>query len=139
MSLDLIAMIAMSVVITVLLIDNITTRVKKRRLANQLIQLALDKVALLNEIGKLTEQQQSSTIEQTDGFLKFVSDSRDWAFGYIEEVQGALTSFDKKMSMLLKYAKTYGSVVESHLSPTIDQIDEAYAELLKILPKENNN
>lgn len=139
MNLDLIAMIAMSVVIALLLIDNISTRIKRRKLANQLMQLALDKVSLLNEIGKLTEQQQSTSIEQTDGFLKFISDSRDWAFGYIEEVQEALAIFDKKMSMLLKYAKTYGAVVESHLTPTVEQIDEAYNELLKVLPKENNN
>lgn len=139
MSPDLIAMIAMSVVITILVVDNISIRIRRRRLATQMMQLALDKVSLLNEIGKLTEQQQSTSIEQTDGFLKFISDSRDWAFGYIEEVQAALAAFDKKMSLLLKYAKTYGAVVESHLTPTVEQIDEAYNELLKVLPKESNN
>jgi hypothetical protein len=135
----LIALIVMSAVITLLIIDNIVIRVKRRRVASQLLQQTLDKVALLNEIGKLTEQNQAKEIEQTDGFLKFVSDSRDWAFGYIEEVQAALGAFDKKMSVLLGYAKTYGSVVDSHLAPTVKQIDEAYQELLKILPKENNN
>jgi hypothetical protein len=135
----LIALIVMSVVITALVIDNIVIRVKRRRVVSTLLQQTLDKVALLNEIGKLKEQSQAKEIEQTDGFLKFVSDSRDWAFGYIEEVQAALAEFDKKVSVLLKYAKTYGSVVDSHLAPTVNQIDEAYTELLKVLPKENNN
>jgi hypothetical protein len=139
MSEYLIALIVMSVVITALVIDNIVVRVKRRRLVSQVVQLALDKVALLNEIGKLTEQNQSKEIEQTDGFLKFVSESRDWAFSYIEEVQDALKAFDKKMAPLLEYSTTFGSVVPSHLDSTIEMIDAAYKDLLKVLPKETDN
>jgi hypothetical protein len=135
----LIALIVMSAVITTLVIDNIVIRIKRRRVASQVLQLALDKVALLNEIGKLTEQTQSKEIEQTDGFLKFVSESRDWAFSYIEEVQDALKAFDKKMGPLLEYSTTYGSVVPSHLDSTIEMIDAAYKDLLKVLPKETDN
>lgn len=134
----LIALIAMSVLVTALTIDNIVIRIKKRRVVSDLLQQTLDKVALLNEIGKLNQQSQSKEIEQTDGFLKFVSESRDWAFSYIEEVQEALKVFDSKVSKLLQYANTYGSTVPSHLDSTVEMIEIAYKELLEVLPKEND-
>ena len=35
---------------------------------------------------------ESSKLGETDGFIKFISDSRDWAFSYVEEVQASITS-----------------------------------------------
>jgi hypothetical protein len=41
---------------------------------------------LQNELNK----RENVSIEQTDGFVKFISDSREWAFDYIESVQQSI-------------------------------------------------
>lgn len=50
---------------------------------------------LTNEI----EKKDKEALTQTDGFVKFLSESRDWAFQYIEDVQVAIKSLqDAKAS-----------------------------------------
>jgi hypothetical protein len=48
------------------------------------------------------------SIEQTDGFVKFLSESRDWAFNYIEDVQSSIKS--------LKDAKDNGKNTRAELN-----------------------
>ena len=61
-----------------------------------MIQFALDKAMLLEHIEK--NSGKANSIEQSEGFLKFVSDSRDWAFKYIEDVQGAIVEFNSAVA-----------------------------------------
>ena len=64
----------------------------------QVRQLTLDKAILITEFAKVLEKQNNQSIEETEGFLKFVSDSRDWAFTYIEDVQQAIQAYDVALS-----------------------------------------
>jgi hypothetical protein len=41
---------------------------------------------------KLASMTAESSIENSNGFLKFVTESRDWAFSYIEDVQQSISS-----------------------------------------------
>jgi hypothetical protein len=126
---------AISITVIIALSFSVIKR-KKRELSllTTLLQLEIEKQALKNEVAKLTEAQ---SIDQSDGFLKFLSQSRDWAFNYIEEVQAALKKFDSVVSPNLEYAKTYGKVTgESPNSAILDKIDEAYSELTKVLPQD---
>ena len=93
-------------------------------------------MALLQHIEKLTAEANSKDIEQTDGFLKFVSDSRDWAFQYIETVQESLEAFDKKVTPILEYYSTYGTAVDGLHNDITKEILEAYTELKKVLPQD---
>lgn len=136
MIVDLIAYGVFAIVTTLLLVSNFKQRAKRERLAADLIQQTLDKMALLQHIEKLTAESQSKDIEQTDGFLKFVSDSRDWAFEYIETVQNALEEFDKRISPTLEYYSTYGTVVEGLHQDLTKEISEAYNDLKKLLPQD---
>lgn len=135
---DLIIHIASTVAITALIFECLRLRKKRRQTFDMLIQANIDKTIILEKLAQEMDARVSESVEQTDGFLKFVSESRDWAFKYIEEVQQALEEFDKKVSPVLEYATTYGTVVESHLSPSINTIADAYKELHKILPKEDS-
>ena len=80
----------------------------------------LDKAVLVTEFAKVLEKQNSQSIEETDGFLKFVSDSRDWAFTYIEDIQQALLSYDVALS-------TDDAAV----------INVAYKKLISFLPEDS--
>jgi len=73
-----------------------------------------------------------------ESFLKFVSDSRDWAFEYIEEVQLALNNFKAKAGPQIEYFDKYGEILSNQRADyqLLTAISEAYKELLKVLPKE---
>lgn len=91
-----------------------------KKISAQLVQAELDKVMLISRIEKLAEELQALETQQSDGFLKFISQSRDWAFDYIENVQSA--------------------IVELNVSMTASdeaKITEAYQKLLKFLPENN--
>jgi hypothetical protein len=62
------------------------------------------------------------SIQETDGFVKFLSESRESAFIYIEEVQQSI--------------KELATAMDSASSTNIEM---AYKSLLKHLPKEENN
>ena len=47
-----------------------------------------------------------------ENFIKFLSDSRDWAYEYIENVQGGLTDFIKEIDPIISRFDEYGIVVE---------------------------
>lgn len=71
-------------------------------------------------------------IEDSEGFLRFVSQSRDWAFEYIEDVQGKLNDFVEKVGPVMEYYDKYGRINEN---PSMNTIFDAYTELIKTLPE----
>jgi hypothetical protein len=90
---ELIAFLIFIVIFVFTLAANLRVTYKNKKLRDQVLQLALDKAMLLDSIEKLSGKQ--NPIEKTEGFLKFISDSRDWAFKYIEDVQLAIEDFNK--------------------------------------------
>jgi hypothetical protein len=73
-----------------------------------------------------------------ESFLKFVSDSRDWAFEYIEEVQLALNNFKAKAGPQIEYFDKYGEILSNQRADyqLLKAISDAYKELIKVLPAE---
>ena len=90
---NLIAYILCAVLIAYLVIDGIKLRFRHRKVVADAMQLAVDKIALIQKVQELASKEDATSVEQTEGFLKFVSDSRDWAFEYIEEVQTAISDY----------------------------------------------
>jgi hypothetical protein len=86
-------------------------------------QSDIDILLLSRQLEHELNQKEAASIEQTDGFLKFVSESRDWAFKYIEDVQKAIAEF---------------SVYEKDLvvGKNSSKVVEAYSNLKKFLPDE---
>ena len=72
-----------------------------------------------------------------ESYIKFLSDSRDWAYEYIEEVQAKLTDFANKVEPQLNYYNTYGMLVQGPHIIFVKEINEAYEDLKTILPQEN--
>jgi biopolymer transport protein ExbB/TolQ len=78
----------------------------------------------------------------TQNFIKFLSDSRDWAYQYIEDVQGGLKKFMEEVSPQLDYYNNYGVVVEGMIPPhdfALKKISKEVEELKRFLPKESND
>jgi heme/copper-type cytochrome/quinol oxidase subunit 2 len=66
------------------------TTFANRKLRKQIENNDIEKLSLLYKIDNLMNAEDSQKIESTQGFIKFVSESRDWAFDYIEKVQAAI-------------------------------------------------
>lgn len=100
---------------------------------------ALEKLLIINELlNKLPAQSDvSDTDVHKESFIKFLSDSRDWAFGYIDEVQDKLKTFIDAVEPDIEHFDEYGVVASSspHYEP-LQRISAAYKELKTLLPEE---
>jgi hypothetical protein len=81
-----------------------------------------EKEVLVNKLYQVMQEQSVQDVEKTDGFLRFVSESRDWAFEYIEDVQASILYYQKALSQ-----------------EDADAISEALEKLMSFLPEENNS
>ena len=78
----------------------------------------------------------------TQNFIKFLSDSRDWAYQYIEDVQGGIKKFMDEVGPQIDYYNNYGVVVEGMIPShdfALKKISKEIEELKKFLPEESND
>jgi hypothetical protein len=106
-----------------------------------LYQKRSNKLIIANTLKFLMTQEVNSEQNKTDkekaneDFLKFVSDSRDWAYTYIEDVQASLNKFITDIDPEIIYFDEYGVVGSAYPHYySMKKISEAYKELKKILP-----
>jgi hypothetical protein len=93
-----------------------------KRLLAKLIEMTINNVSLNESINKINANQENPNIADPDGFIKFLSQSREWAFNYIEEVQEAILKLSEAMQ-----------------SANEDKIHIAYLHLMTYLPNEKAN
>ena len=77
-----------------------------------------------------------------ESFIKFLSDSRDWAFQYIEEVQTGLRNFIEEVEPEISYYDKYGIVVEGMIPAhdvALKKISKELNTLKKLLPEDVND
>lgn len=105
---------------------------------NNKIKLQVIDLIQRNEILKTAlDSRESSHVEKTEGFLNFVTQSGDWAFQYIEDVQQGLNKFIKDIEPEIKYFKEYGDLISMEPNYySLKKITEAYDELKKLLPED---
>jgi hypothetical protein len=98
---------------------------------------------LLQEYADLTKstktKEDSDESIHKENFIKFLSDSRDWAFLYIETVQKGLTKFVSDVDADVSYFDEYGDALSMSRPdyPSMKNISKAYKELKTLLPEEN--
>jgi hypothetical protein len=94
--------------------------INNKSIRNQLAAEVIEKAALTARIDQLEGARDSDKIENTEGFLRFVSESREWAFEYIEDVQQALLAYDIALS-----------------TDDAKIINDAYKKLISFLPDDD--
>lgn len=112
---------------------------KLRKSNISLVENFIEKEALLGEIVKIKKSlNHSDEGIHRENFIKFLSDSRDWAFNYIEEVQLGLNNFIIDVEPEIKYLSENKNNNEIHpYYFSIKKISESYNELKTLLPKED--
>lgn len=75
-----------------------------------------------------------------ENFIKFLSDSREWAFSYIEDVQVGLKSFIKEVEPAINHFSKFGIITEGmpHYKD-MKKISEEFYKLKKLLPEETDD
>jgi hypothetical protein len=132
---ELILIIALSTLAVVLFAMLIRQTLISRAIAERLIQAFVD----LDEVAeKIEAKHLDKDIEHTEGFVRFLSESRDWAFEYIETVQNGLNKFVEDAGPRLEYFDKYGRVIDSPHYPILEDILVAYRELQQLLPEQDN-
>lgn len=109
-------------------------------------QKRINTLVLANTLKTVLLQQITQNESKTDrekaneDFLKFVSDSRDLAYEYIESVQAGLQKFIDEVEPQLDYYDKYGLAIEGMVSPhdfALKKISSEFKELKKLLPEED--
>jgi hypothetical protein len=72
-----------------------------------------------------------------ENFIKFLSDSRDWAYEYIQDIQEGVTHFVNEVEPEIAYFDEYGEVGSAYPHyHSMKKISSEYKELKKLLPIE---
>ena len=100
-----------------------------------ILLVSLIKISSKNK--KLAARVASLDESANESYVKFISDSRDWAYEYIETVQDKLITFASKVEPQLNYFNTYGTAVSGPHTILVKEITEAYEDLKTVLPQDN--
>ena len=107
------------------------------------LYLKKNRAILANTLKLLIMQESLNSESKTDkeqadeAFLKFVSDSRDWAYQYIDDAQESINKFITDIEPEIAYFDEYG--IASSAYPhyhSMKKISGAYKELKKLLPED---
>jgi hypothetical protein len=140
MILDIIALIISSSISVFLLVLLFVQRKSRLDVLEKYVESEIQKAIIIEKLEEVLKENELKSIENSDGFLKFVSDSREWAFKYIEDIQVAFAKFDDKISPDLDYADTYGILsMDMPSKDALARISKAYKELKKMLPEDMVN
>jgi hypothetical protein len=116
---------------------NVGLRKKWREISVQMLQTMFDNELLTKHLDELTLEIEQREVSNTDGFVKFLSESRDYAFTYIEDVQKNLVDFKNAVEPIFDYFFTYGQALgESPHGKIVKDIHREYLKLKTIIPDE---
>jgi hypothetical protein len=111
-----------SVLIAFLIYKVYNLKKANQGLAMSFLQANVDKELVSRKLQQTIDSINNANLEDKDGFIKFLSESREWAFSYIENVQASIDELAK--------AKESGDE---------EKLSLAYEKLLAHMPTEDPN
>lgn len=85
------------------------------------------------------QQENNKTDKEraNEDFLKFVSDSRNEAYSYIEDMQASINKFINDVEPEISYFDEYGVIGSAYPHyDSMKKISKSYKELKKIMPED---
>jgi hypothetical protein len=120
-----------------LVFKNIQLRIKLSSTTVELLKAHVDKTIISEKLSELSDKKNKLADPSSEAFLKFVSDSRDWAYQYIDDVQKSLDKFITDVEPSILYFDTYGDLMGAEPNyNSMKKISGAYKELKKLLPED---
>jgi len=135
MILDSIAFIALCALCLLFIFVALSQRKARLILLEKYVASEIEKSIFSKRLADILSEIETKKVEESEGFIRFVSESRDWAFKYIEDVQEALKAFDNAAGPELEYLYDH-SRVNSDISSkaAIDKVYKEYKKLKEMLP-----
>jgi hypothetical protein len=94
---------------------------------------------VFQDIDIVTETEDVSDIHK-ENFIKFLSDSRDWAFDYIDKSQKQIKDFIDIADKEFSFFNSYKTLSEGQLyHETMEVISKEYKKLKQLLPEESDD
>ena len=119
----------------ILIFKHIQLKIKLSSTTVELIKANIDKVIIAEKLSETKNKNKADP--SSEAFLKFVSDSRDWAYTYIEDVQASLNKFIVDVEPEILYFDTYGDLMGAEPNyNSMKKISIAYKKLKDLLPKD---
>lgn len=112
-------------------------RLQNRKLAAQLRQAEIDREHFKVKLTEQVSMRENKKLEHTDGFIKFISNSRDVAFKYIEDVQAAISEYNDSVGAMVQYYKETGKLPAKKPSDIMKKFAEAHDKLMQSMPEDN--
>jgi len=131
---NLIIFIVFILLLALFVFDSVRLRIVNRNLFSKLVQAEIDKNTLADKLNKTILEHSA---EKSDGFLRFVSDSREQAFKYIEEVQDAIKVFDEEIGTTVEHYKKTGKSPTRKQTELLKKISLAYDIIMTLMPKDS--
>jgi hypothetical protein len=135
---NLIIFSVFAAILSLLTVVTIRQYVQKKRLAANLIQSFIDNKIVADKLAKVFNEKEALKLEQSEGFVKFLSESRESAFEYIETTQAVIKEYNNTIEQILEWNNTYGTTLgDTPHSEAIKQIELAHGKLRDLLPRNN--
>jgi hypothetical protein len=133
-----ISVVILGILLVLMTTASVLLSIKILILKKRIIALAISLVKVEDIFNSKKEDESDSDIHK-ENFIKFLSDSRDWAYEYIEDVQRSLTLFISEIEPEIAYFDEYGLVGDAYPHyHSMKKISSAYKELKKMLPEEHD-
>ena len=104
------------------------------KLMEEILQAYIDRNIVAEQLSLALLEKDKKTLEQSDEFLTFISQSRDWAFEYIEVTQKKVYDFIKNVGPTIEYLEEYAPPLI--LEDQRLRIVEGYKDIKSILPED---
>ena len=115
--------------------------IKVVKLKKSLSKLFIEKTLLqeyIDSTKSIIDQKNLEDSVHKENFIKFLSDSRDWAYNYIEDVQKGLSKFVSNVDADISYFDEYGVIGSAYPHyDSMKKISTAYKELKTLLPEDD--
>jgi hypothetical protein len=109
-------------------------KILKLRNAIKVLSVAYSRIESLSS---LKNNDDLNNDVHKENFIKFLSDSRDWAYEYIQDIQEGVTNFVNEVESEIAYFDEYGEVGSAYPHyHSMKKISSEYKELKKLLPIE---
>lgn len=127
----------LGVMVVIMTTISVLLSIKVFILRQRAMSLAVSLVKV-EDIFNSTKKEDSDSDVHKENFIKFLSDSRDWAYLYIEDVQKGLSKFVDEIEPEIAYFDEYGVVGEAYPHyHSMKKISQEYKELRKLLPEDD--
>lgn len=120
----------------ILIFRNIALSIKLSSTIKELLQSRIDRNILAEKLFEASARNLMKEDDGSEAFLKFISDSRDWAYEYIEGVQESLDSFINDVEPEILRFDRYGDIMSAEPNyNSMKKISASYKKLRKIMPE----